>query len=408
MAKPPFPRPPASLASLAAPGDASPDYVSEASGCLHPAAIKAAEADRVVLFLDGALADLGEGDELGFLDGGARGLDALLRFVVGEGIAKGLDPLDPDDFLVISARLGSAFTAATKGAEAKAVKAAIRGLDVDWSKLSAKQKKAVFDEAGRTLRGAADKAVPRIEKITERAGKKIFEGTREAAIDHHGLTIQPSLSDHDERAVAWLRKSQSAFVRDAYQRRAIRFSQRARTIVADGLAKGLGDADIAEELAKNLTGLHRSRDYWQVVANVFSNRARTYSAISSYEEAGIARYTWLSMMDEATSVQCRFMHGRSFPTERASKVLRAVQELDDPEDIVTAQPWLRVGNDSKGQQVLFYETKTTKRAIARVEESALGRKDDPGKFSELTRSLPAGITLPPAHARCRSTIVPEV
>ncbi len=340
-----------------------------------------------------------------------RAIDAAEDVLAELGVPiekAGLDPLNPDDFVLISQKLGRAFEAASRGAEAQAVKKAIQTLDVDWSRMTPRQKKLVFGEAGRLLQAAAEKVAPRIEKIVKRSARVIYEDARDSVVQRHGFAIQPSLSDHDERAVDWLRKSQGAFVRDAFGRRAIRFSQRARDVVADGLAKGLGDREIAAELATRLSGLGRSTDYWQVVANVFSNRARTYSALSSYEEAGISHYVWLSMMDEATSVQCRFMHQRRFPVGRAMKVIRQVQELDDPEDIVTAQPWLRLGADSRGQQVLFYQTKTSKREIARVDESALGRADDPGKFTSLTRSLPAGITMPPAHARCRSTVVPEV
>lgn len=319
-----------------------------------------------------------------------------------------LDPLNPDDFVLLSKKLGRAFEAAAAGAEAHAVKKAIQALDVDWSRMNARQKKVVFSEAGRLLQEAAAKVGPRIEKIAKRTARVLYEDTRDSVVQRYGFDIQPSLSDHDERTVDWLRKSQSAFVRDAFGRRAVRFSQRARDVVAEGLSQGLGDREIADELAKQLSGLGRSKDYWEVVANVFSNRARTYSALSSYEEAGITHYVWLSMMDEATSVQCRFMHNRSFLVERSMKVIRQVQELDDPELIVTTQPWMRLGTDSRGRQVLFYETKTSTRAIARVDVSALGRADDPGKFTSLTRSLPAGITMPPAHARCRSTVVPEV
>lgn len=340
-----------------------------------------------------------------------RAVDAAedILYELGVPIEKaGLDPLDPGDFIVISKKLGRAFESVAKGAESAAVKKALTTLDVDWTRMNARQKKAIFAEASRLLQESAEKVAPRIGKIVKRSARTLYEDTRDSAAQRYGITIQPSLSDHDEKAAEWLRKSQTAFVRDAFQRRAVRFSQRARDIVADGISKGLGDKEIAAELATKLTGLHRSRDYWEVVANVFTNRARTYSALSSYEEAGISHYVWLSMMDEATSVQCRFMHNQRFPVERSMNVIRQVQELDDPEDIVTAQPWLRLGADSAGKQVLFYETKTSKREIARVDESALGRADDPGKFTSLTRSLPAGITMPPAHARCRSTVVPEV
>lgn len=338
----------------------------------------------------------------------ADAVDDLLA-VLGLGeLTKGLDPLKTDDFVLISAKLGKSLERVAKGAEAKAVNAALGQLDVNWSTLNKAQKKAILNETTRLIRGAGETIAPRVEAVAGKAGEKVYKQARKSAIQTYDLALNPGMTDHDLKAVEWLKTSQGLFVRDAFNRRAARFSARARDIVADGLGKGLGDKEIGEELATKLGGLGRSQDYWELVSNVFCQKARTYSAMSSYQEAGISHYTWLSMLDEVTSLQCRFLHGQTFPVEGAANVMRWVQELDDPEAIVSLQPWLRVGHDNENRPVLFYETKGERQSIARVDESALGRSGERGSFTQLTRSLPPGITMPPSHARCRSTIVPEV
>lgn len=341
----------------------------------------------------------------------AQGVDAAEEILVALGLEellKGLDPMKADDFVLISARLGKSLERAAKGTEQKALNAALGELDVNWSQLNKAQKNVILKETTRLIRSAGDVIAPKAGAIAGRTGEKVYKQTRASTAASFDLTLNKGLSDHDQRAVAWLKSSQTAFVRDAFGRRAVRFSARAKDIVADGLGKGLGDREIAEELTAKLGGLGRSEDYWQIVSNVFCQRARTYSAMSAYSEAGITHYTWLSMMDEATSLQCRFMHGQTFEVAGAMGVIEEVQTLDDPESIVTAQPWLRLGHDNEKRPVLMYETRTQRQAIARVDQSALGRAGERGAFTELTRSLPPGITMPPAHARCRSTVVPEV
>jgi hypothetical protein len=71
---------------------------------------------------------------------------------------------------------------------------------------------------------------------------------------------------------------------------------------------------------------------------------------------------------------------------------------------------MRVGADSDGNQVLFYERGGRRRFVAQVDESAAGRADQVGRYSRALSNEgleAAGVTVPPLHGRCRSTIVVE-
>lgn len=339
----------------------------------------------------------GEGSDPSFT------LDLLrdaIRTLEGEALTKALDPLDPADFDRVVTRLGKALEQAAKPHEVLAAKKALRALSVDWSKLTQAQKEQAFQDAEQAIADSAKKIAPKVERIAGRAGAVIYDETKTSTIDTYSFPISDKLSPFDKEAIAWMKKSQGLFVHDAMGRRGERYSDRAKDIVAEGFAQGLSDKEIAAQLTKQL-GLGRSKDYWEVVANVFCQRTKTFSSLSTYQDAGVEYYLWLSIMDEVTSVQCRFMDGRRFPVEASLKVLQESTELSDPAAIADQTPWLQVGKSKNGREVLYYEQGGKKKSVARVVDA------EKGSFSS-TRSLPANVSMPPVHPRCRSVIVPEV
>jgi hypothetical protein len=125
----------------------------------------------------------------------------------------------------------------------------------------------------------------------------------------------------------------------------------------------------------------------------------------------VDRYRFEAVLDEVTSEVCRFMHGKVFTVEHAMDRFRDVERARDPERIRDVQPFVEVGADPEGNQVLFYERGGRRRAVAQVDEPAVGERDEVGRYSRAL-SPPqleaAGVTVPPLHGRCRSTIVAEV
>jgi hypothetical protein len=105
---------------------------------------------------------------------------------------------------------------------------------------------------------------------------------------------------------------------------------------------------------------------------------------------------------------CRFMHGRQFSVRRAMRRFDEVEGARDPEAIADLQPWMRVGSDGAGSQVLFYERGGRRRVVAQIDEPAVGRSDQVGRYSRALSNdqlEAAGLMAPPLHGRCRSTLV---
>jgi hypothetical protein len=144
---------------------------------------------------------------------------------------------------------------------------------------------------------------------------------------------------------------------------------------------------------------------------VFTNRARTSTQLAAFEDAGVERYRFDAVLDEVTSEPCRFLHGKVFTVARAMERFRDVERARDPERIRDLQPFVQVGADDAGNTVLFYERGGRRRAVARVDEPAEGTKDAVGRYSRAlspTQLETAGVTVPPLHGRCRSTITAEL
>lgn len=335
--------------------------------------------------------------------------DELLRDVYRLDIAKALDPLDARDFLVIVERLARALAGVSRDAEATALRRALASLDVDWPNLSAAARDQVIRAARGAVAGLADKVLPRVDQIFEVEAKNIVTRARGRTVRRFGLRIAATTTRTDERIAAFVRKSEGNFVRDQYDRRSDELAQRARDIVAAGLEKGLGRDEIAADLSAGLaSAVSRGKPYWEVVAMSFANRGRTYTQLAAFNDAGVERYRFDAILDEVTSHVCRFFHGRQFSVARAMRRFDEVEQARDPEAIADLQPWMRVGSDDRGNHVLFYERGGRRRLVAQIDEAAIGRRDQVGRYSRaLTNDQleAAGVTSPPLHGRCRSTLV---
>ena len=345
------------------------------------------------------------------LGAGAEAAEDLLRGVFR--LDKALDPLDPNGFMAIVRSLTRALRGAARPAEDEALRRAIERLDVDWPNLAPAARDQVVRAAREALRGVEAQVLPVVDHVFEVEGERVVGATRRSAVRRLGLRVSADLSGTDERIAQFVRESQGNFVRDEYGRRREAFGQKAKEIVASGVERGLGRDDIVGELVKTMgaEAFDRSQDYWEVVSMVFTNRARNATQLSTFQEAGIETYRFEAVLDEVTSEVCRFMHGRVFTVSRAMDRFRQVERARDPERIRDIQPFVQVGADDEGNEVLFYERGGRRRAVAEVDEPAVGESDAIGRYSNTLNNQQleaAGVTVPPLHGRCRSTIVAEV
>lgn len=349
------------------------------------------------------------------LELGAGAVEDVLRRALRVDIAKALDPLDPEDFDTIVARLQRAMSRAAAGQEAKVLNAAVNALDVDWANMTAAQRTRLIEATASTLMRIPARTVGPLVSTLEVAGERIQRGTRTSVRATIESTIRIGLSAADRRVTEHAAASQAHYITDQWGRRRDDWSRTAREIVARGLEEGLGQDEIAAILRSRLgplAGARESARYYSLIASSYAARSRSFAHLRSFEDAGIERYIFEAIMDEHTTDQCACLNGRRFETAAALATYDAVARSDDPEAVIDLQPWVRAGVGPDGSRVLYTERRDgTRTTIATVETSRVGQRDAPGVYSNVrsTSDLQAmGVCMPPLHAHCRSTIVADV
>lgn len=336
----------------------------------------------------------------------AHTLDWFLEDLFRLPVRKALDPNDPSDFAAICNQLAKATQGLVQGAEAKALKAALDSLDVDWKGMNAATKAKVVLAAKQAV-NPVKSVLPKVEEHFEANALKLGMQTKGSTKKTFGFSISPDLTAVQVKSLQAVAFSSANYVRDEYGKRSDVFGLKAKQIVVEELAKGTTNKEIAERLRTELAAqqFNRSQAYWAVVANAFANRARVFTNLSSYQEAGIIAFRVVSVLDERTSHVCRFMHGKQFPVESAMKAYDRAEEGE----VKQAQPWVSVTTNDKGQEQLYITRPNGARTtLATVTQSGMGQVDEPGKFSGRSNASleKLGVMTPPFHGHCRTSIEP--
>jgi SPP1 gp7 family putative phage head morphogenesis protein len=351
----------------------------------------------------------GTADELALVMAARAAADELLGRYLRIRVAKAMDLGTPHGFDQAVARLAGELRRHTAAADGAAVLAAISVLDVDWRRTTPAQRRELIAQA-MAAAGRRTAVVPaQLEAVFGPAADAVVRAGRAGTRRDQHLAIRAELNAFDARVIQHLRTSQTHFVRDEYGRRHEAFSERARQIVADGLAAGLGRDDLAQDLKAAATGIlaGRAAAYWDVVAGVFMARGRSYAQLSAYAEAGIARYRIVAVLDEVTTPTCRFLDGKTFAVSDGLDRFDQVEAA--PDQLPELTPWIREQRDPPtGRRSLYVARGDARIPVAEIERSGVGTRDDRGEFSGALgeRALgDLGIGFPPYHALCRSTTV---
>lgn len=261
--------------------------------------------------------------------------------------------------------------------------------DVDWRGAPAKDRDRAVEEVANLVRGLPSEIVPGARVILdETAGKVVKETRKELGERHKVLQIEGVFQQRDERAIEALSGSTSVFFQPEYERRARGFRDRAQKIIAAGLDVGYGRREIAADLHEEFRGTAIAEAYWETAASVHVARARSFSSAFSYAEAGVESYRWVAINDSRTTPLCAALDGMVFSVKGA---LDAFDELEDAKDLDEMKQKLApFGRVLEGGQI----------------ELSSGELLDPDATAEEFQE--AGIHMPPAHYRCRSTVVPEL
>jgi len=177
----------------------------------------------------------------------------------------------------------------------------------------------------------------------------------------------------DKHAINWLDKHHLYWIGGYYNKT---ISGKIGRAIGEGMKEGLGRQAIGERLKdffQKYPGISNKPDvYWTGLAANGMNRARNFGMIKGYQELGIEYLEVLAVMDERTSEICKMMNGRIIPVANAAGQRDAMMAAESPEDIKTISPWL------KPAQLKGLDTK-----------GIMGK----------------GVTMPPYHFHCRTTVV---
>jgi hypothetical protein len=292
--------------------------------------------------------------------------------------------------------------------EQDAVRAALRVLDVDWDNTTAAERRELITRSTVAARAKTTPIPRKTEAVFGKEGEEVVRSTRLSTRRDQKLSIGVDFNAMDKRIVKYLETSETSFVRDEYGRRNSAFSKQASKVVADGLEAGLGRDDISRDLAKAAqnTIAGRGSPYWDVVAGSFISRGRSFAQLSSFSEARIERYRFEAVLDEVTTDTCRFFHGKIFSVDSGLQLFEQVEQK--PENLKELNPWIRTVKNKDGKTELYVTQGGERVALATVERSGVGTRDERGVFAsglkekELTD---LGISFPPLHGLCRSSLL---
>lgn len=300
---------------------------------------------------------------------------------------------------------------ATRGPEQEAMRELARKLDQDWARMSAGDRAKVIASAARHIIGVPELVIGKVQKAIATQMTEVVRIAKRDTGRVHRLRIDPTFTARDERIIKFAADSQGSYITDRFRRRAVNFEQKARDIVSNGLKDGLGRKDIGGLLRDQLVSpmLRTSEAYWETVASVHIARARSWGQLSGFQDAEIHEFEFEAVIDEVTTDQCRFLHGKRFSVSKAVERFQQVEQSEDPEAVKKLQPWLRVGKTDDGERMLFVDRGGQRQMVARVLESGVGVSDKIGSYRPSMSDgaiQQLGIGTPPLHGRCRSTILP--
>ena len=296
-------------------------------------------------------------------------------------------------------RLGELLAGAASPRERELVALARRLLGVDWGNRRASERTRVLAEVLAAMRKVGVTVGPELEPRLARSARQTVRASRDRTREG-GIPVAVDFGRVARGVVERLPGLHALYVRDEMGRRVDSFGATARSIVARGLAEGLGRGDIAADLAAAADGL-RARSYWDLIAASFMGTARSLGELTAYAEAGVRRYELVATLDEHTTPFCVLINGTVFSVGDALQRWEAVARSQDPFALKASFPWVRSSRGDDGSVELWVRRGEDRESIAKVD--AAGRSEAPPSAERLTE---LGLGLPPFHGHCRTTCLP--
>jgi hypothetical protein len=149
--------------------------------------------------------------------------------------------------------------------------------------------------------------------------------------------------------------------------------------------KNDGEVKTKDAKPKNFRGT--SKDYYTGLAQTTLNRTQIAGRLKLFDGGNFKSYEFAAIIDKRTSLICQSMHGRRFTVEQGQKNMSRVLNANSTAELKKVAGWRRDLSEFGASSPDSFKT-------------GRGSKE----FSD--QLALAGLSIPPLHFRCRSTIRP--
>lgn len=193
-------------------------------------------------------------------------------------------------------------------------------------------------------------------------------------------------SAKDTVAMDYLGNSQALYAGKFIDKNLI---NRARNIITrDYSLYGDSPEKISQLIKDNLVEMVNVTDtYWRTVATNALANARSYANLRAFQETGVHSYVFVAVIDSRTTKICESLNGKVFPVRPALERMESAINAQDLESLDKFTPMVRT---IPGDGLTF---------------SAQGQTFGPDVSESWL--IANGVTIPPLHFLCRSTIRPN-
>jgi len=203
----------------------------------------------------------------------------------------------------------------------------------------------------------------------------------------------PVFDLYDKSAVAALHDDQMLWIGRHYDKNV---SKSIRAATTRDVIAGRGRIEAGRKMREHVRselkkvnvpkGFHGSEaKYFEGLAANAATVARVRGQVRSFQDAGVTRYEIMNPNDRRTSPQCQHMSGKVFTVKNAVEQIESEAGATDPDHIRKAHPWLSIDQMKK---------------ISPTPGHVGGAKG----VADSRALAGAGLSLPPYHFRCRSTV----
>jgi len=246
-------------------------------------------------------------------------------------------------------------------------------------------------------KGSLDKGIKKAQSILKDHGKRILSSSTSLIYKHSEKTyktVKNTLSHEsgipftfaypDEVAIDRINKMQNLFIRNHYNDDV---TKQVKKVIVETIDNNrtLNTKQIANELRKNLKDIEKQKGYFETVVSQVLNNARSYSNMRFYSEADIMEYEVVAVMDESTTVQCQFMNGQVLSVPVTLNRYKLYDEAKSIDEVKQVNPWISA-KSIDGEAILSVNGKVIDRNMTGADLQNLG------------------LSAPPYHARCRTTV----